>query len=209
VWSYIWHVYQKKYEWLVRIYSAAIKKKSFQGPEISGSDISHTSEVRTVQCHFCAIYLVSSDNIFISSFVKISQLLTHTHATVWWHKVYFLWFSEMKNVLKFLTFLVIVVIGIFILGFSAWSYINLLFNPSTPELNPSAQRCLPIFYTGILIFKSLTARRVYESFGVKGLFPSSLLIKIYIPFYILFGYHYLLVVESIVQSASFIDFLIT
>jgi hypothetical protein len=38
-----------------------------------------------------------------------------------------------------------------------------------PELNPSAQRCLPRFFTGILIFKGLTARRLYKSFGVKGL----------------------------------------
>jgi hypothetical protein len=40
---------------------------------------------------------------------------------------------------------------------------------STPELNPSAQRCLPIFLLGILIFKGLTARRLYKSSGVKGL----------------------------------------
>jgi hypothetical protein len=44
-------------------------------------------------------------------------------------------------------------------------YINLL----TPELNPSVQRCLPRFFTGILIFKGLIARRLYKSFGVKGL----------------------------------------
>jgi hypothetical protein len=42
-------------------------------------------------------------------------------------------------------------------------------NPLTPELNPSAQRSLPIFLQGILIFKGLTARRLYKSFGVKGL----------------------------------------
>jgi hypothetical protein len=42
-------------------------------------------------------------------------------------------------------------------------------NPLAPELNPSAQRCLPRFFTGILIFKGLTARRLYKSFGVKGL----------------------------------------
>jgi hypothetical protein len=36
-----------------------------------------------------------------------------------------------------------------------------------PELNPSAQ--LPIFLLGILICKGLTARRLYKSFGVKGL----------------------------------------
>jgi hypothetical protein len=42
-------------------------------------------------------------------------------------------------------------------------------NPLTPELNPSAQRCLPSFLLGILIFKGLTARRLYKSFGVKGL----------------------------------------
>jgi hypothetical protein len=38
-----------------------------------------------------------------------------------------------------------------------------------PELNPSAQSCLPRFLLGILIFKWLTARRLYKSFGVKGL----------------------------------------
>jgi hypothetical protein len=45
----------------------------------------------------------------------------------------------------------------------------MLFNPLTPELNPSAQRCLPRFLRGILIFKGLTARRLYKSFCVKGL----------------------------------------
>jgi hypothetical protein len=29
----------------------------------------------------------------------------------------------------------------------------------------------PIFLLGILIFKGLTARRLYKSFGVKGLMP--------------------------------------
>jgi hypothetical protein len=29
--------------------------------------------------------------------------------------------------------------------------------PLTPELNPSAQHCLPSFLLGILIFKGLTA----------------------------------------------------
>jgi hypothetical protein len=43
------------------------------------------------------------------------------------------------------------------------------FNPLTPELNPSAHRCLTRFFTGILIFKGLTARRLYKSFGVKWL----------------------------------------
>jgi hypothetical protein len=47
-----------------------------------------------------------------------------------------------------------------------WNYV---FNPLTPKLNPSAQRCLPRFFTGILIFKVLTARRLYIPFGVKGL----------------------------------------
>jgi hypothetical protein len=41
--------------------------------------------------------------------------------------------------------------------------------PLTPELNPSAQRCLARIFTGILIFKWLTARRIYKSFGFKGL----------------------------------------
>jgi hypothetical protein len=35
-------------------------------------------------------------------------------------------------------------------------------NPLTPELNPSAQHRLPRFFTGILIFKGLTARRLYK-----------------------------------------------
>jgi hypothetical protein len=38
-----------------------------------------------------------------------------------------------------------------------------------PELNLSAQRCLMKFLLGILIFKGLTKRRLYKSFGVKGL----------------------------------------
>jgi hypothetical protein len=38
-----------------------------------------------------------------------------------------------------------------------------------PELNPSAQRCLPRFLPGILIFKGLTAQRFYKSFNIKGL----------------------------------------
>jgi hypothetical protein len=42
-------------------------------------------------------------------------------------------------------------------------------NPLIPELNPSAQGKLPRFFTGILIFKGLIARRLYNSFGVKGL----------------------------------------
>jgi hypothetical protein len=42
-------------------------------------------------------------------------------------------------------------------------------NPLTLELNPSAQRCLLRFLLGTLIFKELTARRLYKSFGVKGL----------------------------------------
>jgi hypothetical protein len=42
-------------------------------------------------------------------------------------------------------------------------------NPLTPELIPSAQRYLPRFMLGILIFKWLTVRRFCTSFGVKGL----------------------------------------
>jgi hypothetical protein len=39
-------------------------------------------------------------------------------------------------------------------------------NPLTPELNPTAQRCLPRFFTGD--FDSLlTARRLCKSFGLK------------------------------------------
>jgi hypothetical protein len=37
------------------------------------------------------------------------------------------------------------------------------------ELSPSAQRCMVRFLLGILIFKGLTARRLYKSFGFKGL----------------------------------------
>jgi hypothetical protein len=42
-------------------------------------------------------------------------------------------------------------------------------NPLTPELNRSAQRYLSRLFTGDLIFKGLTVRRLYKSFGVKGL----------------------------------------
>jgi hypothetical protein len=42
-------------------------------------------------------------------------------------------------------------------------------NPLTPELNPSAQHCLPRFFTGDFNFKGFTARRLYKSFGFKGL----------------------------------------
>jgi hypothetical protein len=41
------------------------------------------------------------------------------------------------------------------------------FNPLTPELNHSAQRCLPRFLLGILIYKELAARFLYKSLGVK------------------------------------------
>jgi hypothetical protein len=41
------------------------------------------------------------------------------------------------------------------------------FDSLTQELNSSAQSCLPRFFTGILIFKGLTARRLYKSLGVK------------------------------------------
>jgi hypothetical protein len=47
--------------------------------------------------------------------------------------------------------------------------LQFIINPLTPELNPIVQRCLPRFLLGILIFKRLTARRLYKSFGVKGL----------------------------------------
>jgi hypothetical protein len=49
------------------------------------------------------------------------------------------------------------------------SDLALIFNLLTPELDPSAKRCLPRFLLGILIFKWLTAGRLYKSFGVKGL----------------------------------------
>jgi hypothetical protein len=42
-------------------------------------------------------------------------------------------------------------------------------NPLKPELNLSAQRCVPRFLLGIFIFEELTALRLYKSFGVKGL----------------------------------------
>jgi hypothetical protein len=51
-------------------------------------------------------------------------------------------------------------------------------NPLTPELNPSAQRCLPRYFTGVLIFKGLTARRLYKSFGGKGLIADKVLFPI-------------------------------
>jgi hypothetical protein len=52
-------------------------------------------------------------------------------------------------------------------------------NPLTPELNPSAQRWLPDFLLKILIFKGLTAQRLYKSLGVKGLIMK--LITMYSP----------------------------
>jgi hypothetical protein len=42
-------------------------------------------------------------------------------------------------------------------------------NSLTPELNRSAQSCLPILLLGILIFKGLITRRLYKSFGLKEL----------------------------------------
>jgi hypothetical protein len=52
----------------------------------------------------------------------------------------------------------------------AWMSCPRVFNPLTPELSPSAQRCLPRFFLpGILILKGLTARRLCKSFDVKGL----------------------------------------
>jgi hypothetical protein len=48
-------------------------------------------------------------------------------------------------------------------------YAGHYFNPLTPELNSSAQRCLPRFFNGGIILKGFTERRFYESFGVKGL----------------------------------------
>jgi hypothetical protein len=38
-----------------------------------------------------------------------------------------------------------------------------MFKPVTMKLNPSAQRCLPRFFTGDFNFKRLTARRRYKS----------------------------------------------
>jgi hypothetical protein len=46
--------------------------------------------------------------------------------------------------------------------------------PFTPELNPSAQRCLQRHFTGILVYKRLIAQRLYKPFGVKGLMKLSL-----------------------------------
>jgi hypothetical protein len=41
-------------------------------------------------------------------------------------------------------------------------------NSLIPELNPSAQRCVPRFFVlEILILKGLTARRLYKSLEVK------------------------------------------
>jgi hypothetical protein len=48
---------------------------------------------------------------------------------------------------------------------------HVIINPLMPELNPSAKSCLPRFFNGDLIFKGLTARRLYKSFSVKGLSP--------------------------------------
>jgi hypothetical protein len=42
-------------------------------------------------------------------------------------------------------------------------------NPLTPELNPPRNAACQKFLLGILIFIGLTSRRLYKSFGVKGL----------------------------------------
>jgi hypothetical protein len=54
------------------------------------------------------------------------------------------------------------------------SVTQMCINPLTPELHLSAQRCLPRFLLGILIFKGFTARSLYKSFGVKVLILTSL-----------------------------------
>jgi hypothetical protein len=48
-------------------------------------------------------------------------------------------------------------------------------NPSMPELNPPPNAACRDFFLGILIFKALTARRLFKSFGFKGLKPLSML----------------------------------
>src|SRR5215510_13144932 len=52
-------------------------------------------------------------------------------------------------------------------GFLSW--FPCVFNLLATKLNPSVQRCLPRFLLRILIFKGLTARRLRNSFGIKGL----------------------------------------
>jgi hypothetical protein len=47
--------------------------------------------------------------------------------------------------------------------------LNYNINPLTPELNSSVNAVCHDFSLGISIFKGLTARRFYKSFGVKGL----------------------------------------
>jgi hypothetical protein len=44
-----------------------------------------------------------------------------------------------------------------------------IINTLISYLNSFAQSCLPIFLLGTLIFKGLAARRLYKSFGAKGL----------------------------------------
>jgi hypothetical protein len=96
-----------------------------------------------------------------------------------------------------------------------------IFNLLTPELNPSGQSCLTRFFLlGILFFKGLTARRVYKSFGVKGinnplslrpqLVPHSIIYRtcrqwptkhtaLYTPFYFM---RWLLLVSAIIMPSS-------
>jgi hypothetical protein len=52
-----------------------------------------------------------------------------------------------------------------------FKYISLrcVINPLTPEVYPPRNVACPYFLLGILIFKWLTAQRLYKSFGVKGL----------------------------------------
>jgi hypothetical protein len=80
-----------------------------------------------------------------------------------------------------------------------------MINPLTPELNPSAQCCLPRFLLGILIFKGLTARRLYKSFGVKGLhvtfLKTSVIVKIVLKYTIKLFCSFC---NSLVQTSTFL-----
>jgi hypothetical protein len=54
-------------------------------------------------------------------------------------------------------------------GYLELTVLCLIINPLTLELNPSAQAACRYFLLGILIFKEVSARCLYKSFGVKGL----------------------------------------
>jgi hypothetical protein len=84
---------------------------------------------------------------------------------------------------------------ILVASFGKFQVINrAAFNPLASELDPSAQRCLPRFFIGDLIFKGLTARRLCKSFGVKELIH---ILFIAISVYVISEYTFINYVENV------------